>query len=115
MSVEPLPSTAPEAPSSPKEITIVSHSTLFYWWPVWAVGFLVAGLTYVDGHFMSTVPSGTVAARDVEVPATNKDGQPVREPRDILILPKGARLSGEDPHDLNSTPVNPHLHIAKGK
>src|SRR4051812_18415919 len=62
MSVEPMPGTTPGAPpSSPKEITIVSHSTLFYWWPVWAVGFLVAALTYLDGHVMATVPSGTVA------------------------------------------------------
>jgi hypothetical protein len=21
-----------------------------YWWPVWAVGFLLAGLTWWDGH-----------------------------------------------------------------
>jgi hypothetical protein len=33
----------------PGEITIVSHSNLFYWWPVWAVSFLMAAITYFDG------------------------------------------------------------------
>src|SRR6516165_7171225 len=33
----------------PGEITIISHSNLFYWWPVWAVGFLMAGFTYFQG------------------------------------------------------------------
>jgi hypothetical protein len=27
-------------------ITIISHSRLFYWWPVWALGFIMAGVTY---------------------------------------------------------------------
>jgi hypothetical protein len=44
-----------------RNIKIVSHSPLFYWWPVWAVGFLMAFLTYVDGRLMALVPAGTVA------------------------------------------------------
>lgn len=27
-------------------ISIVSHSRLFYWWPVWALGFIMAAVTY---------------------------------------------------------------------
>ena len=34
----------------PREVHIVAHSMLFYWWPVWAVGLLMAGLTWLDGH-----------------------------------------------------------------
>jgi hypothetical protein len=30
----------------PGEIVVVSHSNLFYWWPVWLVGFIMAGVTY---------------------------------------------------------------------
>jgi hypothetical protein len=30
----------------PGEIIIVSHSNLFYWWPVWFVGFIMAGVTF---------------------------------------------------------------------
>jgi hypothetical protein len=33
----------------PGEITIISHSNLFYWWPVWAIGFLMAAITYFQG------------------------------------------------------------------
>jgi hypothetical protein len=33
----------------PGEITIISHSNLFYWWPVWVVGFTMALITYYQG------------------------------------------------------------------
>jgi hypothetical protein len=33
----------------PGEITIVSHSNLFYWWPVWAMGFIMAAFTSFQG------------------------------------------------------------------
>jgi hypothetical protein len=32
----------------PGEVTIISHSNLFYWWPVWVVGFIMAGITAYD-------------------------------------------------------------------
>ncbi len=32
------------------ELVIVSHSTLFYWWPVWAVGYLMALFTWWHGQ-----------------------------------------------------------------
>src|SRR5262249_13971103 len=32
------------------EIRIYSYSNLFYWWPVWAVGYLFALLTWVNGQ-----------------------------------------------------------------
>ena len=31
-------------------LTIYSHSRLFYWWPVWVVGYLMALLTYVQAE-----------------------------------------------------------------
>lgn len=34
-------------PELPNSIRIVSHCTLFYWWPVWAVGFLMAAITFM--------------------------------------------------------------------
>jgi hypothetical protein len=37
----------------PKEeadhIVIYGHSSLLYWWPVWLVSFILAGVTYVEG------------------------------------------------------------------
>ena len=31
------------------EIRLYSHSTLYYWWPVWAIGYVFALLTYIQG------------------------------------------------------------------
>ena len=30
-------------------LTLYSHSRLFYWWPVWLIGFVFAGISYVSG------------------------------------------------------------------
>ncbi len=40
------------APSRSSEIKLVSHSNLFYWWPVWALAFLMAAITYAEGSRM---------------------------------------------------------------
>jgi hypothetical protein len=69
----------------PEKVVVVSHSPLFYWWPVWAVGFLMAALTYVRGYQVAFVPEGTVAERGVRVEGV--DG-----PRDVLIAPAGKPL-----------------------
>ena len=49
----------PPAPEQPLRIKVVSHSGLFYCWPVWLVGFVFAGLTYFEGSRAAVVPSGT--------------------------------------------------------
>ncbi len=54
----PVPTT-PSGPPATREIRIVSHSNLFYWWPVWAVGFLMAVLTFLENHRVVLVPSDT--------------------------------------------------------
>src|SRR5262245_28350594 len=64
----------------PVQVVVISHSPLFYWWPVWAVGFLMAGLSYWQGLQVAFVPPGTVAERQVQV--AGQDG-----PRDVLIAP----------------------------
>jgi len=95
----PPPDARPDAPS----IKIVSHSDLFYWWPVWAVGFVMAILTYYDGHVMAVVPAGTTAeqARQVE----GHEG-----PRDVLVLPAGQAIV----IDLaTQAPAQPHLRMAQ--
>lgn len=44
-SVDTLPDPEKELP----EIIIYSHSTLYYWWPVWLTGFILALVTYFKG------------------------------------------------------------------
>jgi len=54
------PSGAPlPVPAQDQQIKVVSHSGLFYWWPVWAVGFLFALLSYLPGYRLAIVPEGT--------------------------------------------------------
>jgi hypothetical protein len=31
------------------EMRIYSHSSLFYWWPVWVTGYIMAGITWMNG------------------------------------------------------------------
>jgi hypothetical protein len=73
----------------PAQVVIISHSPLFYWWPVWAVGFLMAGWSYWQGDQIAFVPPGTVAERGARV--EGQDG-----PRDVLIAPAGQSLPGAD-------------------
>lgn len=44
-----------------REIKVYMHSPFLYWWPVWAVGFVMAGWTYLEDRHMALVPPGTVA------------------------------------------------------
>ncbi|HMF18457.1 MAG TPA: hypothetical protein VKE98_14705 [Gemmataceae bacterium] len=47
------------SPTLPQTIRVVSHTTLIYWWPVWLVGLILAGLTYFDGTRLAVLPPGT--------------------------------------------------------
>ena len=82
-------------PSSEKEIRIYGHSTMFYWWPVWTVGFLMAALTYMDGHVLAVVPQGTQVESGQVLPGDTR-------PRDILVAPSGETvpaMPGTKNHD----------------
>src|SRR6516165_811004 len=98
---QPVPvSVVPDA--RPREVVVISHSPLFYWWPVWAVGFIMAGLSYWHGYQMAFVPPGTVAERGVQV--GGHEG-----PRDIFIAPPGQPLPAEsDSNELKQ----PRLRVA---
>lgn len=58
-SVAPMAASSSMSPSPTdklKEIKLISHSPLFYWWPVWLVSFLFAFITFLgDGH-MAILP-----------------------------------------------------------
>jgi hypothetical protein len=103
------PASAPPPPISDanREIRIYSHSALFYWWPVWFVGFIMAMLTGFDGHRMALVPPGTVADSSRTVSGHEEKG-----PVDVLIVPKGKELPRSK---VNSELIQPHLHMARSK
>lgn len=68
-----------------EQIRVFGHTNLVYWWPVWALGFLFAGLTWADGYRMAVVPAGTVVEKGASV--AGETG-----PRDVLVAPPGAAL-----------------------
>jgi hypothetical protein len=100
--IQPVPvSVVPD--QRPSEVVIISHSPLFYWWPVWAVGFLMALLTYMRGDQVAFVPPGTEAKRDAQVAG-------VTGSRDVLIAPEGKSLpAAADPEEL----LQPRLRMAR--
>jgi hypothetical protein len=81
----------------PREVRIVAHSMLFYWWPVWAVGLLLAGLTWLGGYCLAIVPAGTQVVEGF-------DGG-----REALVLPAGAHLP-KDPD--TGKPREPTFRVA---
>ena len=101
MSVAQSQSPTPRSTGDNRQLTIVSHSTLFYWWPVWGVGFLLGILSLMWGQRMVVVPKDTKVVRDAKVSEPTKDFKD----RDVLVLPAGHKLS-DDPL---------RLHNAKGK
>jgi hypothetical protein len=74
--------------SRPGELVVFHHSHLFYWWPVWLLGFILAGVTYFENHHLAIVPAGTVALSDRLVEIDDN----AQERRDVLVLPKGKKL-----------------------
>ena len=78
----------------PDNLVVYGHSNLFYWWPVWAVGFVLALWTYVDGQQMAVVPSKSVVVHDATVSGFD-------EPRTALVAPpgKGFALAPGDADD----------------
>jgi hypothetical protein len=88
-----------------KDIKLTSHSPIFYWWPVWLVGFALAFVTYLEGGRMAVVPPGTEARRDWRV-----EVEPGRfETREGLILPpsEGGRPAHLLPADGAARPGEP--------
>ena len=108
MSNVPTPVNIPAGtpPSHDNKVTVISHSNLFYWWPVWAVGFLMAGLTYIDGDVLATVPPGTKAVKEVLYAG---------EKHEAYVVPKDKHVSREMRGKLDSETRNPYIHMAKSK
>src|SRR4051794_36592227 len=87
----PQPGRVPAAPADAvppprqREIVVISHSGLFYWWPVWTVGFIMFLITAMTGEYMVTAPPQTVAKEGAKI-------EGIAEPRDAYILPAKAEL-----------------------
>ena len=123
---QPPPTTPPPllGPSRelPNEITIVSHSNLFYWWPVWAIAFLMGLLTWAGGYVAAIVPGKPIFGDADSLPVAKSDWKlddgAIRE--GVLIEPvpyKKEKATKELPRKAEnpSEPEQPHLRIADNK
>jgi hypothetical protein len=59
MSTQPVSHPTDKPPLQAQPLRVISHTTLIYWWPVWLVGFILAGLTYADGTRLAVLPAET--------------------------------------------------------
>lgn len=89
----------PQTPKDRREIRIISHSNLFYWWPVFAAGFICTLISYFSGQVMAVVPDGSVAREKIQVDGKEREG---------IVLPEGAKLPRR-PH--TDKIEEPRLHI----
>jgi hypothetical protein len=108
----PAPTTAPPPAPEKNSITIVSHSNLFYWWPVWACGFIMAILTFIDKGRMAVVPEGSTALAHATV-KYNDDKDEAKD-REVIMLPPDQKLHARQTGQ-KSLPANPKLHISSHK
>ncbi len=75
------------------DIRIYMHSPLLYWWPVWAVGFVMALWTLLGDYHMVLVPAGTeVQGNVITAPAGEQLAEPAvhiarsRIPGGVFVL-----------------------------
>lgn len=92
MTAPPMPapsqtSLGPPTDRGPREIKLVSHSPIFYWWPIWVLGYVLAIMTWAEGHRMAILPSGA------EVRAQAGDDKVERYE---LTIPKGSATRSLD-------------------
>jgi len=50
--VVPAQAPGPNREDHPEEVRVYSHSTFFYWWPVWLTGYIMALVTRIDGQLV---------------------------------------------------------------
>ena len=87
----PAPAPAPTvALPQERKIIVYSHSNLFYWWPVWAVGFLMTVMSSF-GDRMVLVPNGTVSEVEKVKVAD------VLQERHLLVYPKESKDAKDAP------------------
>jgi hypothetical protein len=107
MSSVPL-SAVPRAVQAPREIRVVRHSSLFYWWPVWAVGFVMAALTAASDYRLAVVPKGSTVQLNQEVAINGVKGT-----HDIVVLPENRHWLEIDKG--TGQPIPPHLYMSRSK
>lgn len=115
MSTTPTPpavAPAPKPVAGPREIRIISHSTLFYWWPVWASGFIFFILSQFSDSRVAIVPEGTQVVQVAEGKAKGTQDHELTGKYILIVDPD--KVAGKNDLD-KANALAPKLHIARSK
>src|SRR5579884_1150984 len=77
-------------PPGRREIKLVSHSTIFYWWPIWVLGYVLALITYFEDHRLAIIPAGTKFVDVKKGPDDRPTGYTIEAPGDTRSLDRAA-------------------------
>lgn len=100
------------------QLTIISHSQLFYWWPVWVVGFIMGIISLIDNHKMAILPEGSEVVRASGImKSTGESKSDKLENQIVIVLPKELSQNErlhllEDPANPESAPKQLHLNTS---
>jgi len=94
------------------EMAVYHHNNLFYWWPVWFFGFVMAGITYFGDMRMAIVPPGTHASPQRALVGDKLD-EHIK--RDVLVLLEGASLPKGLTEDGDLAPMQPTYFMARSR
>ena len=62
------PSDLPD-PNDLPELRIYSRSSIFFWWPVWLTGYILAAITYFGGDSLSVSNGTKISSTPIRVSA----------------------------------------------
>jgi hypothetical protein len=111
----PAPPTSTRSPDE-VEIRIISHSNLFYWWPVWAIGFIMGFLTLIMGDRMAMVPAKSEVYSGASVTVTESGNkQTTVSGREVILLPERGAVSLEQLKDAEDGGKFFKLHVYPSK
>jgi len=115
----PTPAPSPPLPPVKDEVTVISHSNVFYWWPVWLLGFIFGVWTLVDGHVMALIPEGSdsdpiVVVHDATIETQAAGEEQKLKGREAIIAPKSKTLP-RPADNSKGPPSKPKLHMARTK
>jgi hypothetical protein len=73
------------------QLTVYWHSPMFYWWPVWVMGLVMAAWTFWEDHQVALFPEGTQL---IEGKLAAPEGRQLVVPQDPPIRMTASRVPG---------------------
>lgn len=105
----------PQKDAGLQEFTVYRHSNLFYWWPIWFFGYIMAGIAYFGDWHMAIVPAQTKTAEAVSGTAKVEDRTIELAGRSILVLDEGKKHRQRKDADGQLKDIQPKIFVSPYK